>query len=348
MVETMSKPIAVLCSDVHYSLPTLELADKSMRMAIDKSKTLGVPLIVAGDLHDTKANMRGECVNAMIETFGNYARYYVKGAQVIVLIGNHDKINEKSQAHSLNFLKEVQLVIDYPMKVLGLYLIPYHHNPDELRAYLKTIPPKSTLIMHQGLTSSISGEYIQDKSAINAEDVAGFRVISGHYHYRQTKQLPDGGVWDYIGNPYTLNYGEANDPPKGFQILMDDGSLEFVPTNLRKHIVITHDLQAKNSNWSSTPAYHTSDRKDLIWVRISGSSEKIAKLDKTSWAEEYGIPKDCRFTTTAIDSTAPMPQTTKEVPQDELLDSIIDSLTDADSSRKARLKGLWKDLVDKG
>ena len=62
----MKIPTAVLISDVHYSLQTLPLADKVMRMAIDKANSLGVPLIVAGDLHDTKANMRAECVNAMI------------------------------------------------------------------------------------------------------------------------------------------------------------------------------------------------------------------------------------------------------------------------------------------
>ena len=80
----MSKPIAVLISDVHYNLTTLPLADAAMRQAIAEANSLGVPLIVAGDLHDTKANLRGECVNAMIEAFAmlDHGCY--------ILRGNHD------------------------------------------------------------------------------------------------------------------------------------------------------------------------------------------------------------------------------------------------------------------
>ena len=172
----MPNAIAVLISDVHYSLPTLELADKAMRMAIAKANELQVPLIVAGDLHDTKANMRAECVNAMINTFE------VCNTEAFILRGNHDSMNEKSTEHALEFLSPYATLLATNGNIIPfsgpkcLYLIPYNYNPDELRTYLKTVPPKSTLIMHQGLASSNSGEYIQDKSAINPEDVAGFRV----------------------------------------------------------------------------------------------------------------------------------------------------------------------------
>ena len=64
-----TNPVAILISDVHYNINTLKLADAAMQMAIDEANKLSVPLIVAGDLHDTKANLRGECVNAMLSTF---------------------------------------------------------------------------------------------------------------------------------------------------------------------------------------------------------------------------------------------------------------------------------------
>ena len=62
-------PIAVLISDVHYNLQNLKVADAAMNLAIDKALDLGIDLIVAGDLHDTKANLRGECVSVMRKTF---------------------------------------------------------------------------------------------------------------------------------------------------------------------------------------------------------------------------------------------------------------------------------------
>src|ERR1700722_9570126 len=94
------KPIAVLISDVHYNLQTLPLADAAMRQAVFKANTLDVPLIVAGDLHDTKANLRGECIKAMLNTLS------LTKHRAHILIGNHDKINEKSPLteNSLHFL----------------------------------------------------------------------------------------------------------------------------------------------------------------------------------------------------------------------------------------------------
>ena len=80
----MANPRAVLISDVHYNLQTLPLADAAMRQAIQKANELQVPLIVAGDLHDTKANLRGECINAMLETFNTCEQ------DIYFLIGNHD------------------------------------------------------------------------------------------------------------------------------------------------------------------------------------------------------------------------------------------------------------------
>src|SRR5579862_1378127 len=106
------KSLAVLVSDVHYNVHTLKLADAAMRMAIVKANKLEVPLIVAGDLHDTKANLRGECVNAMIETFKQCNK------PPYIIVGNHDRINEKSHEHSLNFLAPYCHIVDSPNNLL--------------------------------------------------------------------------------------------------------------------------------------------------------------------------------------------------------------------------------------
>ncbi len=338
----MPKPIAVLISDVHYSLSTLELADKAMRMAIAKANKLNVPLIVAGDLHDTKANMRGECVNAMIKTFR-----LIKG-QSFVLIGNHDRINEKSEQHSLNFLQPFTMIVGSPLGTFQqnrmIEMIPYSHDQDIIKAHLKKCDKNEILIMHQGIQGSDMGEYVQDKSAITKDDVAGFRVISGHYHTRQSIDLPNGGVWDYIGNPYTVSFGEANDPEKGFQILMEDGTLEFVPTNLRKHLIIQHDLGTKESIWSSTPAYSGSGRDDLMWVKINGTKEQILEFKRNEWLKEYGISQSVRLDLIPTDTTTSTP--VKALEKAELLDSLIDSLSNTTDERKERLKLKWKDLCE--
>jgi hypothetical protein len=342
----MPKPVAILISDIHYNLQTLKLADAAMRMAIHKANSLGVPLIVAGDLHDTKANLRGECVNAMVKTFNRCE------TSTHIIIGNHDKLNEKSDhnMHSLHFLRFARnLVVDKPFlfvtKTKILYLLPYYHDADELRSELKIIPKGSTIIMHQGLQGSNMGDYFQDKSALNHEDVADFRVISGHYHQRQdikTGRPQKGGVgmFSYIGNPYTTSYGEANDPLKGFQVLMDDGSLEFIPTNLRKHRVVKCGWD-KRHNLFWGPVFKLNET-DLNWIKIEGTHEQLATMSRAKVAEMFGINT---FKLDLIPLSTKSDQIiTKIVSNWALYDALIDNLTNTSDERKLRLKELYKQL----
>lgn len=331
----MSKPIVVLLSDVHYDLGTLALADAATRQAIAKANELRVPLIVAGDLHNTKANLRGECVNAMRKTFKlcNSPPYFI--------VGNHDKIHEKSKEHSLSFLEDFGPIITKPVHQHRLgYLVPYYSDSNDLREYLKTLPKNSQLIMHQGIEGSNSGDYIQDKSAITKQDVAGFRVISGHYHSRQTIVLPGNGVWNYIGNPYTLNFGETRDPEKGFQILMSDGSLEFVPTNLRKHVLLEVNVTKEQIVEHDAFKVNTGD---VVRVKLKGSKEVLASWTKQKLSEvlELNVPYSLEVIAEGNIKSINKSGLTKV----ELLDSLIDSINSSNDS-KARLKQSWRDLID--
>ena len=335
----MSKPLAVLISDIHYSLPTLKLADTSLRMAIHKANELDIPVIIAGDLHDTKANLRGECVNAILKTMRT-ASY-----SPIVLIGNHDKINEKSSEHSLEFLADTCIVVDKPVEYQPYgWLIPYQHDTDFLRSYLQKVPKNSTIIMHQGITTANPGEYAHDKSAISTTDLADFRVISGHYHTRQDIKCGRPrkgavGLASYIGNPYTLNYAEANDPDKGFQILNSDGTLTFVPTSLRKHVVIEMD--------GTKAIPFTYNDNDLLWVKLTAKKEDLYVYTKQRVADMLNFRGSFRldlipYSTSITSDAGSKSNHTKP----KLLDSIIDSLTNTSSETKARVKELWRGLCE--
>lgn len=327
----MKKPLSVLISDIHYNLQTLPLADAALRQAVAKANNLAVPLIIAGDLHDTKANIRGECVNAIRKTLA--PAYY----DVYVIVGNHDRINEKTPEHSLNFLNGVARVIEKTTFTSCGYLIPYSHDAktlvDEICSIRCLRAPPSAIIMHQGLTNSNAGEYYQDKSAIDMQEVSGLRIISGHYHTRQTITLPNGGQWDYIGNPYTLNFGEANDPEKGFQVLHDDGSLEFIPTNLRKHIVIKFDVNA--------PAVTPVNIDDLVQVRASGTKVELGALTKADVKAMLKLPMDTfKLILEPTDQAAQQaPILTGATNRQHLL-AAIDANTNYTDAQKLRLKAL--------
>lgn len=328
----MKKTKAVLISDVHFSLPTLKEAIQSMEMAIEKANELNVPLIVAGDLHDTKANLRGECISAILKVADMCQQ------RLIILIGNHCKINEKSNEHSLEFLRYTCDIINTPMVLDDLHLIPYYNNSKELVSYLKTLKTGSTIIMHQGVVGSEAGHYIQDNSAITKSDLSGFRVISGHYHRRQHFELPFGGSFDYIGNPYTLGFGEGSHPEKGFQILYDDGSLQFVPTNLRRHKIV--EFLVKEGWWYTKQMTGYFDPNEIIWVKVKGTEEDLTIVNRESVAEKLGN-KEFKLTIDVIKTETSIEN--RDLSQYDVLDELISSANTSDE-QKTRLKQLWKTL----
>ena len=342
----MSKPIAAVISDVHYNMQTLEVADAAMRLAIAKANELEVPLIVCGDLHDTKANIRAECMNAMRRTFE------LCETMPIVLRGNHDSLNEKSAEHALEGLSDLINIVDNNELIRGFYFIAYQHDPETFKIILDSIPKSSTIFCHQGVKGANMGHYILDKSAVPIEWVKDYRVISGHYHIRQTihsyGSIPPGlsvngpkGLWDYIGNPYTLGFGEAHDPEKGFQILYDDGSVEFVPTNLRRHIIIE-----QNSPNISLEGTSNLKENDILWLKVTGTSEYLATLTKEKLAKCNRIKQDFKLDLIPLETNPNKENAdTKPVSQSDQLDSIIDNLLNTADSSKLRVKDLWKKLA---
>lgn len=328
----MSKPIAVLLSDVHYNMANLEIADKATRLAIKQANKLKVPLVVCGDLHDTKANLRGECVNALLITFK------LCNQKPYILIGNHDRINEKASAHALKFLEPVAQIIDEGplwIKQFNAYFIPYHHNKFQLQKSIEQLPKNSTLIMHQGLKDSVSGEYIQDGSALEQEIVKDYRVISGHYHQRQTI-----GTWDYVGNPYTSTFAESEDPAKGIQLLMDDHTLKFIPLNLRKHVVIR--MTQKKDCLSSDSSIPDIIAQDIVRVKVKGDKNLLQTITKEEIAAFLGIEQAFK-----LDLISETVQTTisiavSKLSKEDALDTFIDAKFDQKEGTK--LKKLWRDL----
>lgn len=317
----MSKtPIAVLISDIHYNLNTLEIADKCLNMALSKSKDLDVPLIIAGDLHDTKANIRGECIKKIRKTLD-------KGdpREIFILIGNHDKINEKSNDNSLYFLKGHAYLVDTPMELRGFNFIPYQHDPKEMKTILSEIEKGSLIIMHQGVKNANSGDYFNDKSAIDISCLADFRVISGHYHSRQ-----DINTLTYIGNPYTLTFGEAKDPKKGFLILYEDRSTEVIYTNMREHKIFEVDFK------TLSPQKVKED--DLVWVKCKVDLEDKEKATKEYISKKLNINN---FRLNLITENINEINKKSSIPFNELLDSNIDSLIE-DKEKQNEIKDMWK------
>ncbi len=344
-----TSPKAVIISDTHYSLATKDLADKAWRMAVDKAAELGVPLIDAGDITNDKDMLRAQVMNIMIDTM-KYAQN--KGVQIYLLVGNHSLVNEKGKEHALNFLRPYAEIVDSPVyiKHINTWLLPYFSDLDALKVSLNVIAVGDCkqLIMHQGVTKAWGGHYVHDKTAAPAEWFEDFRVISGHYHRAQDIKCgrPRNGavgLFSYIGTPYTVSFAEAGDGPKGFRILMDDGLLESVPTNLRKHVV---------SEWYygdlCDSDYHDIQPGDLAWVKIKGTRSELATITKEFIGKNMGIGQDFKLDLIPTDSHTDTQSSKEDEPKMtdlEVLDKLIDGLPD-DAEYKAYLKSLVAGVLE--
>lgn len=334
-------PKAVCISDLHFSIHSLDLASRALKQALDKSEELEVPLIIAGDLNDTKALIRGEVANRLIEILS----YSDNPNNIKILIGNHDLLNEKGDEHSLNFLAPYAEIIKSPVydDKLETWLIPYRNTPNKLRAALAGITKGSTIIMHQGVMGADMGHYIKDSTSLSREVFADFRVISGHYHKAQDIKCGRPrkgavGLFSYIGSPYTVSFAEANDGPKGFKILMSDGILEPVPTNLRKHIILERSvLEALKP----VPEYQSGD---LVWLKLTGPLSALAESKKTYIGEKLFGHCNFKLDKITLESEAPKEQM-KEAKEEDLLDGIINRTPESESQKKI-LKALWRELLE--
>ncbi len=340
MKNQTNKPKAVLISDLHFTVNTLELASKALILAINKALELKVPLIIAGDTLDSKAIMRAECVNRLLGIF-EYAPYN----PTYILVGNHDLLNEKGSAHSLEFLKPHITVVEAPLMLesINTTLLPYYNDQEALKRQLALIPSKSTIICHQGLQTAYMGHYSQDKTSLPPEAFADFRTISGHYHRAQDIKCGRAhknavGLFSYIGTAYTTSFAEANDGPKGFKILYDNGLLELVPTNLRKHCVFELDYKDL-----STATFNVNPG-DLIWLKLKGDKSDLDAIDKQVLGQQLFDTSDYKLDLIPNVATEIGAEEVKITSEIDLFDSLIDNVSDT-PERKAYLKTLWRELL---
>lgn len=332
----MSKPIAVLISDIHFNITNLELSTKALKSAIKTADDLDVQLIVAGDLQDNKAIIRAEVANRLLEVFRD-TQYFAR-----ILVGNHDLINEKGEDNALEYLRSHACIYAKEhLTYLGsgntpVYLIPYQNSSDKFMSIVKDIPKDNIIIMHQGIKGAFMGDYVQDKTSIDPEVLKDYKVFSGHYHRHQTV-----GTVTYIGNPFTMSFGEANDGPKGFLVLNDDGSYaRVILDDIRKHIVVERDLE---DLFRPEPGV---DPEDKLWIKVKGPRSELSKVQKANVGQVFLGHSDFKLDLIPIDDKLLDSRVNEHhlTPLD-IMDIFIDATAEA-PEQKIYLKELCREIIE--
>lgn len=328
---------AVLISDTHFSLKTLEVASQAYIQALDYAKKHDLPFIDCGDLTNDKAVLRGEVVNQLLHIFSKYPT-----VKKYLLVGNHSLLNEKSKEHVLHFLQPHAMIIDKPYydKKLNLGFIPYNADKEETKKQVLLFKPTTTLIMHTGFIGAYMGEYIKDDSSLDPKDFDTYKIISGHYHKRQNLN----NIF-YVGNPYTLSFAEANDGPKGYVVLNSDQSLDFIPTNLRRHVVLDLDVE-KLVDFVNTVQNDAPTVYDIILVKLKGPEKKLKQITKDSLGHKLFGHTNFKLELHATDKKIDyINKHTKTLSNVEIFDTLISEHCN-DVKKADELKKLWRNLIN--
>lgn len=338
------KPYFVAISDIHFNVKNLALSTTALTQAMQFAKDLEVPLVVAGDLHDTKAIIRAEVANVLLDMFKDFNQYN----DAFILVGNHDLVNEKGTAHGLNYLRQHAIIMEnwgIHAQLDKVLFIPYQSDPAAYKSACRALDrfntPYNMIVCHQGFAGANMGDYIQDKSAVGCE-FAQVPTISGHYHKHQTL-----GNVTYIGNPYTMSFGEANDGPKGFLVVNEDGSFKHIPITLRKHLKI--NLKTCQQEIDGHTAYGVEyphpnvaiGAHDLVWIQLHGNKSSLDKISKKDFLY-YVVHSN--FKLDKIPTDAEELVTTKPLTDHETLDALIDNLSEP-ATFKQKLKTMWRGLL---
>lgn len=328
------EPICVCISDLHFNATTLPLASQALRLALRHAESLKVPLVIGGDLNDSKAIIRGEVANELISILQHAE------TKVYILVGNHDLLNEKGETSGLNYLAPYAEIVQGNGQTLeenpGVALIPYQNNVDNFKLVLGFYAAGTFIIMHQGVQGALAGDYIVDRTAIPGEWLKPYTVISGHYHKHQTV-----GTCTYIGSPFTMTFGEADDGPKGFLILYNDGSFVQNELHLRRHVIIDYTVEElAEAMADSTPVTRSND---LLWIKVSGPATELAKIKKKDIGDSLIGHQNFKLDKLPTDSKT-LDHKAQQLTGEQLFDSLIDGTAESDGKKK-ELKALWREVI---
>lgn len=322
------RPIAVVTSDVHYSMNTKELADFSCRTAIDKAAELGVPWLDNGDLTNDKDVLRGTYVNMLLKTV-KYAQS--KNVKMYFNAGNHSMVNQHGTEHTLHFLEPYCTVIGEPGTYDGFNIIPYQHDMTKFYEAINKFPKGSIVFGHQGTLGGYLGDYVKDDSAIDPQKILSYVTYLGHFHrhYKLHNTIS-------CGNPYSLSFGESNDGPKGFLVVYEDGSFTREILSLRKHTLLERDVSKVNL------PIENYNPGDLLWLKVTGPESELNKIDKKKLGMSLIGHNNYKLDKIVTEVDTPVIEI-GNLSEGEVLDLIIDELPET-SEQKQVLKQLWRDL----
>lgn len=222
---------------------------------------------------------------------------------VFVLIGNHDRINNKISSGDCHFfqlfkhdLNIYPTIVDNVLQIVKddkKFVFVQYIEPGLLQAYLDKagieIDDVTTFFMHQEFKGCRLGSQISQNG--DAWDEDNPFVVSGHIHEFQT---PQSNIM-YIGTPMQVSFGCG--PNKYVAVLTYEGD-----TSKPEIEKISLDIPKKLNVRLSCSEFNNYDVPDDSWIKfkIHDTSRKISALKQSNKYEKVKKYPKVKFTFTDI------------------------------------------------
>lgn len=284
----MKKIISLLITDTHLSIDNIDLIIDIFSQALSICKKKGIKRIIhSGDWFNNRQGQPDYLLamkKSMIEMIND------SNIVVNTIPGNHDKTNldsflsyltvfdsEQFRVHDGENRKYRELHKSTGSTDVYMHFLPYFKSEkylQQLDIVKKDVVKgkKNVLFTHIG----VNGVRNNDGSLVDGDIKTNLfsmfdKVFVGHYH--DSSKL--GKNIYYLGSGYQANYGERMDD-KGFHILYDDLSTEFVPSKFPRYFKVKLDAGDKKNIKNSVELYSSHKyEKDFIRFVFSGNQTDI-------------------------------------------------------------------------
>lgn len=290
----MKTPIALYLTDTHLKESNQELIFDIFEQAVSVCKENDIDRIFhAGDFFTSRTSQ--SLSNLLI--FGDVLEMLKKnGITIFGIAGNHDKTNQDSERSYLDiFRKHKNFTVIRGQEVFSFNGVTVGFLPYFTKSYtkrLKTLEKmaktldndSNILITHIAFNGAVNNDGSVVDESVKTKSVRFWdKVLVGHYHDSNSfKNII------YTGSSYQSNFGERLDD-KGFQLIYNDASLEFIPSKYPKYIKVKLEMSDDIEN--EIELYENENGDNLRFI-FQGDKHDLHKVDRQK-LDKLGI--DVKF-----------------------------------------------------
>lgn len=286
----MRKIESLLITDTHLEESTKPLNQDIFSQAIDICLNWKIKKIRhLGDIFESRKAQTQD----NLKTIGTIFREISdEDISIEIIPGNHDKTSYLSEDSFLSeylYHPKTTLIESYKFQDLNkirIHSIPYFDEELLYRNYLEKVEYSSTkdniLLTHIGVNGSKNRDGALIHNCLSIELFEKFKYCySGHYHDQSIIKN-----FTYIGSAFQANFSE--DENKGFSVLFEDGTIEFLKSNFKPYEIIDLDLEKTSLIKLNEILEECKTQNSFFRFELTGKKEQLDSLN-TQFIQKEGF-----------------------------------------------------------